>query len=85
MRANRLNRIITSAGHNPKVGVIILAHGGKANWNEEVMKVRAEVDKVYPAEVALGMASRRTIQAAADKLAARGAERARSAAQRTAA
>lgn len=60
---------------DPKVGVIILAHGGKANWNEEVMKVRAEVDKVYPAEVALGMASRRTIQAAADKLAARGVER----------
>jgi sirohydrochlorin cobaltochelatase len=60
---------------DPKVGVIILAHGGKANWNEEVMKVRAEVDKVYPAEVALGMASRKTIQAAADKLAARGVER----------
>lgn len=58
-----------------KIGVMILAHGGKATWNEEVMKVRAEVDKVYPAEVALGMASRRTIQAAADKLAARGAER----------
>jgi len=60
---------------DPKVGVIILAHGGKANWNEEVMKVRAEVDKVYPAEVAFGMASRKTIQAAADKLAARGVER----------
>lgn len=60
---------------DPKVGVIILAHGGKANWNEEVMKVRAEVDKVYPAEVAFGMASRRTIQAAADKLVERGVER----------
>lgn len=58
-----------------KIGVIILAHGGKANWNEEVMKVRAEVDKVHPAEVAFGMASRRTIQAAADKLATRGVER----------
>lgn len=60
---------------DPKVGVLILAHGGKANWNEEVQKVRAEVDKVYPAEVAFGMASRRTIQAAADKLVERGVER----------
>lgn len=60
---------------SPKIGVLILAHGGKTNWNEEVMKVRAEVDKIHPAEVAFGMASRRTIQAAADKLAERGAER----------
>ncbi len=58
-----------------KIGVLILAHGGKANWNEEVMKVRAEVDRVHPAEVAFGMASRKTIQAAVDKLAERGAER----------
>lgn len=60
---------------DPKTGVLILAHGGKSNWNEEVLKVRAEVDRVYPAEVAFGMANRRTIQAAADKLAARGVER----------
>jgi sirohydrochlorin ferrochelatase len=58
-----------------KLGVIILAHGGKANWNEEVMKVRAEVDKVHPAEVAFGMASKRTIQKAADKLTERGVKR----------
>ncbi len=66
---------IAQTADDGTTGVIILAHGGKTNWNDEVMKVRAEVDKVYPAEVAFGMASRRTIQAAVDKLAARGVTR----------
>lgn len=71
-----LTAIVTpSQTPDGKIGVLILAHGGKAQWNEEVMKVRGEVDKVHPAEVAFGMASRRTIQAAVDKLAERGAER----------
>jgi len=67
--------VVSSQTPDMKIGVLILAHGGKANWNEEVMKVRAEVDRVHPAEVAFGMASRKTIQAAVDKLAERGAER----------
>lgn len=71
-----LTAIVTpSQTPDGKIGVLILAHGGKAQWNDEVMKVRGEVDKVHPAEVAFGMASRRTIQAAVDKLAERGAER----------
>lgn len=58
-----------------KTGVLILAHGGKQNWDEEVMKVAAEVDRSMPAEVAFGMASKRTIQAAIDKLVERGVEK----------
>lgn len=58
-----------------KTGVLLLAHGGKQNWDAEVMKVAAEVDRTMPAEVAFGMASKRTIQAAIEKLVARGVEK----------
>ncbi len=64
------------AGHHPpqappakvSTGVLLLAHGGKPGWNEEVNKVAAEVRKQYPTEVAFGMATKRTIQEAVDKL-----------------
>jgi len=52
--------------------VLILAHGGKPVWNEQVRKVAAVVDKVHPTEIAFGMASRRNIQEAIDRLVARG-------------
>lgn len=55
------------------VGVLLLAHGGQANWNEEVRRVAAEVDKKFPTEVAFGMATKRTIQDAINKLEERGA------------
>jgi len=55
-------------------GVLLLAHGGRQNWNDEVMKVAAAVDKTAPVEVAFGMASKRNIQTAVDKLIARGAQ-----------
>ncbi|MBK9216303.1 MAG: hypothetical protein IPM59_12020 [Chloracidobacterium sp.] len=53
-------------------GVLLLAHGGKQNWNDEVKKIGAAVDGEYPVEIAFGMASKRNIQTAVDKLAARG-------------
>lgn len=55
-----------------ETGVLLLAHGGKQNWNEEVMKVAAVVNETMPIEVAFGMASKRSIQQAIDKLIARG-------------
>lgn len=58
-----------------KIGILILAHGGKQNWNDEVMKIASTVDRKMPVEVAFGMASKRTIQDAVDKLAARNVER----------
>ena len=41
-----------------KVGVLLLAHGGAAEWNARVMDVAKTVDATRPTEVALGMASR---------------------------
>lgn len=56
----------------PQTGILLLAHGGSASWNEEVMKVRQQIDGRVPAEVAFGMATKRTIQEAADRLSQRG-------------
>lgn len=58
-----------------ETGVLILAHGGAKNWNEEVVKLAATIDKTMPTETAFGMATKRNIQTAVDKLVARGAKR----------
>ena len=53
-------------------GILLLAHGGGAEWNARVTEVAASVDRTKPTEVAFGMATRANIQAAIDRLAARG-------------
>ncbi|MGH9370120.1 MAG: sirohydrochlorin chelatase, partial [Vicinamibacterales bacterium] len=61
----------THAGQSP-AGILILAHGGGDTWNKAVADLTRRVDQRVPAEVAFGMASRQTIQAAVDRLAERG-------------
>ena len=53
-------------------GVLLLAHGGSAQWNDNVRALASRVDKDMPTEVAFGMATRANIQTAVDALAARG-------------
>lgn len=53
-------------------GILLLAHGGSAEWNARVTELAAQVDRIRPTEVAFGMATRANIQAAVDRLAARG-------------
>lgn len=53
-------------------GILLLAHGGAADWNQRVHAVAATLNQTQPTEVALGMASRPSMQAAVDKLVARG-------------
>jgi sirohydrochlorin ferrochelatase len=53
-------------------GILLLAHGGNAEWNRHVTELAAQVDRTKPTEVAFGMATRATIQAAIDRLSARG-------------
>jgi sirohydrochlorin ferrochelatase len=53
-------------------GILLLAHGGSPTWNGRVTALAAKVDATTPVEVAFGMATRANIQAAIDKLAARG-------------
>lgn len=53
-------------------GILLLAHGGSADWNDRVLTLAAKVNETRPVEVAFGMATRRNLQAAVDRLAARG-------------
>ena len=53
-------------------GIVLLAHGGAADWNQRVTALAATLDSTQPTEVAFGMASRPAIQAAVDKLVSRG-------------
>ena len=49
-------------------GVLLLAHGGRDDWNREVLELASQVDSTLPVEVAFGMANKRTIQDAVDRL-----------------
>jgi sirohydrochlorin ferrochelatase len=60
------------SAQSASTGVLLLAHGGKPEWNERVLEVARRVDDSRPTEVAFGMATRANIQAAIDKLTARG-------------
>lgn len=53
-------------------GILLLAHGGSAEWNGRVTELAAKVNATCPTEVAFGMATRASIQSAIDKLVARG-------------
>jgi sirohydrochlorin cobaltochelatase len=55
----------------PRPGILLLAHGGSLDWNEEVRHVADQVDLQAPTEVAFGMATRSSIQAAIERLASR--------------
>lgn len=53
-------------------GILLLAHGGSAEWNGRVTELAAKVNATRPTEIAFGMATRANIQGAVDKLVARG-------------
>lgn len=65
--------LVTGAAHaSAETGILLLAHGGGAEWNDRVTQLVARVDKTQPTEVAFGMATRANLQAAIDRLVARG-------------
>ena len=49
-------------------GILLLAHGGRDDWNREVLELASQVDPTLPVEVAFGMANKRTIRDAVDRL-----------------
>lgn len=62
---------ITPAAGNP--GVLVMAHGGGAEWNASVNTALAALRDRMPVALALGMANPHTLQAALDSLYDRGA------------
>jgi sirohydrochlorin ferrochelatase len=63
---------IVPATSSADPGILLLAHGGSKEWNARVLELAQKVDRSRPVEVAFGMATRRNIQAAVDRLSARG-------------
>jgi sirohydrochlorin ferrochelatase len=53
-------------------GILLLAHGGSPQWNDNVRALAVRLDSEQPVEVAFGMATRANIQSAVTALAARG-------------
>ena len=49
-------------------GILLLAHGGRDDWNQKVLDLASQVDSTRPVEVAFGMANKRTIQEALRRL-----------------
>jgi sirohydrochlorin ferrochelatase len=68
-----LGTLLRGTSYADGPGILLLAHGGSAEWNAHVTKLAAQVDRTKPTEVAFGMATRANIQAAVDRLRARGA------------
>ncbi|HKX32053.1 MAG TPA: CbiX/SirB N-terminal domain-containing protein [Blastocatellia bacterium] len=69
------NAVAKRAGHPPRaleVGLLLLAHGGTQNWNEEVNRLAQRANQTMPVEVAFGMATKRNLQEAINRLTARG-------------
>ena len=52
-------------------GILLIAHGGSAEWNARVAELAAKVNKTMPTEVAFGMATRANLQSAVDRLVSR--------------
>lgn len=56
-------------------GVLVMAHGGKPGWEHAVAGALAPLDREQPLEIAFGMADAASLQAAVERLEARGVER----------
>ena len=55
-----------------RFGVLLMAHGGSADWNEAITSVASDIDGVMPIEIAFGMADAGSIERAAQRLQDRG-------------
>lgn len=66
-------------GHHPDhgdgYGVLVMAHGGKPDWEREVAAALEPLQDEQPLEIAWGMADAASLQASVEKLEARGVDR----------
>ncbi len=64
-----------SACSAPKSGVLLMAHGGSAAWNQNIEATVAPLRDKYPIEIAFGMAKTSTIREGVRKLEDQGVKR----------
>lgn len=69
-----LSVCLVSPNDRSGMGVLVMAHGGDAAWNEDVEKTVAPLREQYTLEIAYGMASTKTLREAVQRLEARGAK-----------
>ncbi|HWP40305.1 MAG TPA: hypothetical protein VNL70_05220, partial [Tepidisphaeraceae bacterium] len=58
-----------------KMGIVVMAHGGNAEWNRDVEAAVKPLRDRYPIEIAYGMARTSTIRAAVERLENQGVQR----------
>ncbi|MBI5764778.1 MAG: hypothetical protein HZA51_14775 [Planctomycetes bacterium] len=58
-----------------RTGVLVMAHGGDPEWNREVEATVAPLQQTCPTEIAFGMATPSTMEAAIQRLESRGVRR----------
>tara|TARA_Y100001936_G_scaffold237184_1_gene267443 strand:- start:216 stop:1160 length:945 start_codon:yes stop_codon:yes gene_type:complete len=66
---------IQSDTKNNDFGVLIMAHGGSSEWNENVLMAIKPLQEKYKIEIAFGMADAARMQKSVQKLEARGAKK----------
>lgn len=70
-----LGLMLVAGCAQPKTGLLIMAHGGDPEWNQDVQTAVAPLKAEYHTEVAFGMATPSTLEAAVQKLEACGVEK----------
>jgi sirohydrochlorin cobaltochelatase len=70
-----LGMLLISPPDSSIPGLLVMAHGGSATWNQMVLEAVAPLRKDRPTAVAFGMADPHTLQLALDSLAAQSVRR----------
>lgn len=70
-----LSILLNAQADSTRPGLLIMAHGGSAHWNQTVLEAVAPLRKDRPTAVAFGMADPHTLQLALDSLATQGVQR----------
>lgn len=61
-----------AAAPPPRLGVLVMAHGGDAGWNEVVERAVGPLSRAFLVDIAFGMAEPASLQGSLDRLAAAG-------------
>jgi hypothetical protein len=64
-----------SAANQDDFGVLVMAHGGSDQWNQDVLSAVKPLAATHNIDVAFGMADAATLQSSVEKLEAKGAKR----------
>lgn len=66
---------VTAGCATPRTGILVMAHGGDEQWNEQVLASVEPLRSKYPIEIAFGMARTSTIRSAVHRLESDGVRR----------